>query len=420
MRKEPIELYLNLLEKRQKSNWNWAIPPGPKIYFNYIRAHYEDFKIGLRYLSSAKERQNKTNLSKVKRALLEDNQLNIEPELEYQQGKLKRNSPYYSEGEYYNFYHILEPHFTPKITLRYGLYKNLELESGLSYTPPLKYKYEYRRFYSDSTSLFKTGTYELDTNFFVPFAFRYRAKDNFEVMLSSDFHYIDQRLDYWQKETDNTITTYPSRELTYYNTQPTIRLTYLYEGKKKIPEGEFSSLTKELLLKNQFLIEFQYQKDITHLRKNSTNGPQNIIDPYNVFLYPVDYFVVGTEYATFFTGNTSGFATNVIPQNYHLLEAAFIYGLTDSLNAGLKLGYRSNSSLHHMTLHDLKGRFYKFKAYYFLDFLFDWRLTENSLLSLRSRFVPEHKTTIDVEGIDREFKSENGYFEGSLALKILF
>ena len=422
MRKEPIEIYLDFLEKRQKNNWDSANLPASPNYFSYIRTHYEDAKLGLRYLSVNNIAQEKSNLSKLKRPLLGNNQINLEAELGYKNGKLRRNANYYyAPWSYFmNFYHTLKYHFIPGFRMRYGLTRNLEAEGGLYYTTPFRYEFRYKEYWSTGTTFFANGNYKLENNFRIPLKLRFRPKDCLEIMLSLDSHFVDQRLDYWNKETDDTITTFPSEKITYYNTQPSLNLTYLFDGGKEIQEDELTSLTKELLLKGQFLVEFSYQKDLTHLNKDSFRGPLNIIDPYNVFLYPLDYFVSGTEYAAFFAGNISRFATNIHPQNYYLAHFALTYGMTDNFNAGFRLGYHSSSSLHHFTLYDLNNRFYRFKPYYFFDFFCDWRMTKSSIISFNSHFVPNHTTFLNIEGNPREFKSKTRYFGVSLAVKILF
>lgn len=419
-RKNPIDIYMDMLEKRQQSNWNWASNPDPPNYFSYIKSHYENFKVGGRYLSKCNE-PCQSKLSKITRPLICEDQINIETELEYKTGALRRTTDYTLSGIYnYNFFHRLKPHLISKLILRYGLNENLELESGLSYTTPFKYRYEYTSYNPDNTYSYIIGQYKLKHNFYLPFVLRYRFNDILEVTFSSDFHYISQRLDYWQKATNDTLIRYPFKKLTYYNVQPSLNLTYLYDNGKDIEKDKFSSLTKTLLLKNQFLMELQCQKDITHLDKNSDNGTQNLIDPYNIFLYPLDYFVVGSEYATFFTGNYSRYATNILPQNYYYLEAGFKYGLFNNVNIDMKLGYRSESLLKHFTLPDLNSRAYRFKPYYFSDFLCDWRLTQNSLLSLKTHFVPEYTTYMDCEGYPKEFNSKTEYFGITASLKILF
>lgn len=421
IRKKSAEIYFNALEKRQQSNWNWATHPDPANYFSYIKAHYEDFTSGVRYLSEGDGNYQLSNLSKIKRPLLSNDQINVEAQLQYKTGTLRRVTDYDISGIYnYSFFHRLKPHFTPEIKLRYGLDKNLELGSGFSYTTPFKYRYEYTVYNPDSTYSYIIGQYKLKHNFYIPIILRYQIRDELEIMLFSDFHYISQRLDYWEKGANNTMTRHPFKKLSYYNIQPSLRFIYLYDAGKEIEKDDFSSLTKTLLLRNQFLVEFQCQKDITHMDKNADNGSQNLIDPYNIFLYPLDYFVAGSEYSTFFTGNYSKYATNVIPQNYYLIEACFTYGLFDNLNLGGEFGYRSESSLKHFTLHDLNSRSYRFKPYYFLDFFFDWRLTKNSLFSVKAHFIPDYTTYMEHEAHPKEFKAENNYFEISIALRTLF
>lgn len=175
-----------------------------------------------------------------------------------------------------------------------------------------------------------------------------------------------------------------------------------------------------MLLQKQFLIEFQYQKDITHLSKNSDNGTQNLIDPYSIFQQPLDYFMTGSEYAVFNAGNYSRFAAGVKPQNHYLLEVAFLYGLNDSVNTGIKIGYNSHSKLNHFTLNDLVSRLYKFNAYYYFDFICDWRITKNSLLSLKTHFVPNYTNYLQTSNYAPEYKTRNRYVELSLVLQILF
>ena len=164
----------------------------------------------------------------------------------------------------------------------------------------------------------------------------------------------------------------------------------------------------------------RYEKDITSLNKNSANGPQNIIDPYNLFLYPLDYFVAGSEYATAFVGNFSRFAANTTPQNYHDAQASFTYGITDHISMGAKGGYRSSNHLHHFSLRDQRSRFYRFQSYYFFDFFGDCRLTKNSLISINAHFVPHYKTYLDYPTDQQGYESKNRYIQGAVALTVLF
>jgi hypothetical protein len=294
------------------------------------------------------------------------------------------------------------------------------MESGVTYTTPLQYKYEFKQFNPAGTSLLITGKYRWKDNFYVPLRLRYRIKKKAELKLSSDLHIINQKLEHWQKNAANILTSFAHRELMYYNIQPTASLAYLHDAGKEIAEDELQLLTKTLLLKDQWLFECQYKRDITYLDKRGGNGPLNIIDPYNVFLYPLDFFVTGTEYAAFLTGNVSTTATNAMPQNYHQIKLGLTYGLADHLNLGLITGYRMTSALEHFTLSDALTRSFKFKPYFFFDTLCDWRLTKNTMLSFQGHIVPKHKTLLTREGDGREYKSEDGYFDFMLSLKALF
>lgn len=428
-RQEPIETYLSILEKTQKDNWHSFSFPGPPDFFSYIRAHYEDFKIGLRYLSDYTSRSQDTNLSLVSRALLNQNQLACDLQLGYRKGALRRNTYFYSGGTKipYNFYHRLDQQYIPRAAVSYGLEKNLEIESGLAFGSPYKYHFEFKRYFAGVTSL--NGSYKMDENFEVPLSLRYRMRDDFEMHFSSDLRFCRQRLDYWATSNLGVLTSYPSKELNYFNTRPTLELTYLYGANATILEDYFSSVTDNLLAKGQFLIKLACERDITSLDKNEANGPQNIIDPYNVFQYPLDFFVAGSESSTFFTGNTSNSACDTLPQKYFAYQGTFKYGLTSRLNAGFRIGYRSGFRLHHFTLgnittaptpYDLKSRFYTFKPYYFFGFISDWRPGKNFLVSLGWNFVPEYRTILKIEGYDEEFKSKTKYNSVWLTVKTIF
>jgi len=419
-RTDSKEVYVNILKKIQKSHWDWLTPPQPKFYFTDINTDYQKFQVGFRHITDSQPARDATGLSEVIRPILDSGQLSIEGEVEYSKGQAKRNSDYRSFNIFYNFYHRLEDKFTPSINVRYGLADTWEVESGIFYALPFKYRYEDRTFYADGTSLFRIGEYKLSNNFFMPLSSRYRVKENCEIMVSCDMRYAEQRLDRWQKQTDNSISTDPARQLRYFNMKPELKVTYLLDRDKQIKNDEFTCLTSPLLYQNQVLFEFLYQQDITRLRRGPNSGSQNIIDPENIFLYPVDYFVTNTEYAAFITGDSSNIAANISPQNCHLVKMSFRYGLTKAFDVGMGFGRRSSSRVDHTTLHSLKARSYKFKPYYFFDWFFDWRLSEDSMFSFWSHFVPEYETAVDVEGYTRELSSKSRYFECVAAWKHLF
>lgn len=244
---------------------------------------------------------------------------------------------------------------------------------------------------------------------------RWRPREEINIALSSDFNYAKQTIDYFNKSRAGTVTVYPQKKLTYVKTEPTLTIIYLNDGGKQIHKDEFSSLTKALILKNQSLFELEFKRGITNLYKGSTGGTQNIIDPYNIFIYPVEYFVFGTEYAFPFAGNYSYGVGNINAQNYYQLKGSAIYGLMDSFNAGLPLGYYSASSQHNFIVPDYANRFSKFKPYYFIDPSFDSRVTKNSLLSLKSHIVPNYKTFFKETTIDR--KGESSYYEAIITFR---
>lgn len=420
MRKDAFEFYLNILSKRQKSNWMWESLSFDLGYFSYIKAHYEEIKGGFRYITESDSQSGVEDFSRLTSFLLSNNQHSFEVGLEYRQGDLTRHTIYNLVNRNYNFYHNLWPHYTPKMLYRYGLSNNLEIESGIAYITPLKYEYRYRRFNSDNTSLFVDGNYEIKHSFLIPLRFKHQLTNRFRIIYCSDFNFKKQELDYWKKNTDDTISFFERKKLNYYNINPSLELIYFDNKDKLIEQNSFSSFFKTLLRKNQYLIRLKYQKDITHLKKNFSNGMQNIIDPYNVFMYPLDYFVTGSEFATFSAGNASTYATNIAPQNYYQLSSIFTYGLKDTINIGLGGGYHSASSLHSFTLNDMRNRFYRFKSYYFFDFLFDYQLNDSSLFSVNGHFVPEYVTRMILEGAAQEYKSKTSYFGVSCGLKILF
>lgn len=418
-RSQTVELFADFLEKNQKARWNWSTMPNKPHYYSYIRSHYEDIRGGVRFLSKSDEEvADVSHLSQFITPLLKQNQINVEGELEYRNGNIRRNSYYDTFSRFDNFYHTLRPHVTPKITLRYGIHDEIELESGVAYTTPFKYAFTHHK--PDGASLFTTGTYQLKDSWYIPFKMRYRPVDEFEFMVSSDFNFITQKLNYYTQVDTTNQTRYPYKELNAYRIKPTAKLTYLYRNEREKRQDAFLSVTKDLLLRNQFMVELLYQRDIVHLSKEENNGALNIIDPYNAFLYPLDSFVAGTEYATFLAGNGSHLAANVLPQNYDRFETTLSYGITDTINAGVKGGFNTGSAFSHFIVDDLSARFYKIDPYFYFDFGCDWQMTHNSLMSLKSHFVPRYTTIVDREGHSNLYKAENRYFNISLGLTFLF
>ncbi|UCC95952.1 MAG: hypothetical protein JSW40_04180, partial [Candidatus Omnitrophota bacterium] len=207
-RQEPFEFYVDFSESRQKAKWEFASFPDPTSYFTYLDTHFEDLKAGLRYLSPEGSSQDETSLSQVRLPLLGDGQIHIEAELGYVQGKLTRASEQYYLGQLYShyFYHNMRGHFVPRCYAGYGVSDTLEARVGFAISTPLKYKYDYQLHYPDTTSRLTVGTYTLKNDIFVPLQVRYRPYENVEICLSSDYHFISQKLTYWQKDRNDSTT----------------------------------------------------------------------------------------------------------------------------------------------------------------------------------------------------------------------
>jgi hypothetical protein len=423
-RLQSVELYLDAAEKKQRGKRNTYNEDSPFLSYHNYYVDYYDIKAGLRYVSGPQTVVDESNLSKITEPLLAQKQLSAEAEIGYKKGKAKttisyQGASYDNASEYTDV-----SHFIPKVNLSYGLLNNLEIESGLYYTTPYKYDYKISIYYTDGTYTVTNAAYRLKNNFTVPFGVYWRPAGNTEISFLSDFNYAEQNIDYYSRTGAGVVTDYPLKKLAYFNTDPTLRFTYLNDMGKVIEKDEFSSLTKTLLLKSQYKIDFEFKKDITCLKKGSTGGTQNIVDPYNVFLWPVEESVTDTEYAAMYAGNATHFATNISAQNYYQLKGAFLYGITDKINMGLTLGYHSASALHFFDIPGLRNNFYKFKPYYFIDSSFDWRITKNSMFSFGSHFVPRYTVFRDYNNPSGSYpktaKGESRYYTLSAEYDVLF
>lgn len=423
-RLQSVELYLDALEKKQRGKRNAYSDDSPHLdYFNYYTDYY-DIKAGFRYVSDPQAIAGESNLSKITEPLLAQKQLNVEAEIGYKKGKAKTTINYYGASYDNGSYYTAVSHFIPKVQLRYGLLNDLEVESGLYYVTPYKYDYKVSTYFIDGTYTVTNAAYRLKNNFTVPFGLYWRPIGNTEISFLSDFNYAEQNIDYYSRARTGVATDYPLKKLAYFNTDPTLHFTYLNDKGKVIEKDEFSSLTKTLLLQNQYKIDLEFKKDITHLKKGSTGGTQNIVDPYNVFMWPLEESVTDTEYAAMYAGNATHFATNISAQNYYQLKGSLLYGITDKINMGLTLGYHSSSALHYFDIPGLRNNRYKFKPYYFIDSSFDWHITKNSMLSFDSHFVPRYTVFRDYNDPSGSYpktaKGESRYYTLSLDYEIMF
>ncbi len=417
------QFYLETQEKRQRTNWTFASSPaaGP-TYLNYFRGHWEDISFGMRNISQGIDREAaETNLSRLTRSLLRRCQWKREFELRYRNGFLQRSGTFYLASTLNDTYrHKSEYHLTPRFLLGYGLDDNLELEGGFNFTSPFTYDFHFQRYNASGTSNFIDAHYRLTRNIDIPTAIKYRPQGNMEMTFALEFEYIRQRLDSSQKNTNGTTTLYLPKKLGYYHLLPALQWTFLMDAKKEIALEELSRLTKRLLREDQFLVELTCQRDISILRKGAQDGTQNIIDPENVFLFPMEFFVAGSEYSAFFSGNSSSAPTQVKRQNHFKTDLLLQYGLKDALTVGLGGGYISESTVHQFDVKDQGNRFFRFKPFYYVDLLTDWNVTKGSLLSFKVHFVPRSRTFLQSSAHPEEFKDETRYLEASLGYQKLF
>lgn len=417
----PLEVYGGGFVRHQKTSWDYATPGNAPIIYNYIESHYENFNGGVRFLSEHRSGdEKKSELSRITSRLLSSRQFNLELELDYKNGKIRRNNPYYAPVRYYNIYQTLNPHFTPAIKIRYGLRDDLQIESGLSFITPYKFKYDYRRYNLAGTTLMFPATYELSDQFAVPLRLEYRPIEHLAIRCSSDLKMGKQTLNFYQKNLDDSVTNYPTRELVYFMMQPSVRLLYLMGPDGTGKSDIFSEVTKDLLARNQLLLELFFKKDITHLDKRDHNNAQNVIDPYDVFRDPLESFVAGSEYSLFSAGNYTNIAAGIQLQNYVVLEGGATYGIFDNVNMSAKVGYHSGSRFHHFVVNEIQDRHYVVKPYYYFDLGMDWRVIGNSMISVRSHLVPEYKTFMTRSGDSKSFYQKTMYFDIAVMWRILF
>lgn len=412
------EYYLNFLEKRYKTGWNFATSQtGTPSFFNYFHSQYEDIRIGGRYMSSPDDLAG----SLFPRPSVSDGQLAAQWELGYRNGRLNRTGHFYvADTQHRSYNQETRPHVLPRVDLRYGLSPALELAGALSYSSWFKYIYDFRQYKNSGLTNFVNGTYSLKNNIEFPVALRYRPSQNIEMLTGLDYHFLKQNFESWEKAENNTVTDYPTKKLWYHNFKPRLEFNYITTPPKETVADPLEALTKKLLARRQWVLSFNAVRDITHLKKNDANGALNVADPYNAYLYPVENFVSGTEHAAFISGNSALTPANVGPQNYLEFSVGGRYGLSDNWEIGLKAGYRGPSHVHQYSIGDRSSRFITFKEYYYVDFSTDMNIAKNNLLSFQLHFVPDYETILDSSVSPKAYQAHTRYVEASLSFKRLF
>ncbi|MGE5279829.1 MAG: hypothetical protein ACM3L6_03685 [Deltaproteobacteria bacterium] len=425
LRRGPFEPSFSFTERTQRASWFASTYPAARSYFSYIRTRFEQGRLGVRYLSAAAG-AGLSEFALLEGALLAEGQVEVDAGLDYSRGRLRRDVAYYTGGALIadNMYHDLKDRFEPGVRVACGISDGLEVTGGVAYAAPYDYVYEYRR--SSVAGLAVThGDYATRHETTFPLGVRYRPLPHAEARFTSDIVIARQRLDYWKRATTGVVTSYPARKLKYFNIQPSLTVTYLFERGRTVAGDDLARLAGTTLARGQCLLKFSGRRDVTHLDKSAGNGGQNRIDPDNVFLYPLDYYVAGTEDAAYFTGNTSTSAANVAAQDYGLFRLDALYGVTDSVSAGVTVGYRTSSRFHHFTVgsssaFDLNDRSYVLKPYWFFGVPLRWRPARNVFVTVDWRYVPCYRSTIDVAGQAEDFKAKTDYHTVTAKIDILF
>lgn len=416
------EIFIKGYNNFQRSNWQSA--PG-LVAFDFmtdIDSHYEDIELGYRFVSGNKADKERSSLEHLTSALLDDGQWSVQAFAEYKSAKMERQNRYTATSpdtlrEYKN---DLSPHVVPQVDVAFGLTDRITVETGLRYAPTIRYAYDFKQYNFNNTSNFIQANYSIRDHITVPLAVTYQPDENWRIHFGVDTTYANQSLEYHEKETDNSFTQYAGKELDYLNVNPTLEIAYFIDKEKPLAEGVLEQYQKPMLSKGQALLKFTFEKDITTLDKNSANGAQNFIEYDSLFLYPVDSFVSGTEYSAFLIGNTSSLSTNVALQNYHTLEAALDYGVTDKVNTSVGIGYHSGSGLHHFSVNDLASRFIKVEPYLYYDVGGNIKMFQNGRLAVDVHYVPSYKTFVTTDINPEEFEGDVDYVRAVVSYTHLF
>ena len=419
---ESNEVFIKSYTNNQRANWYTAAGGGNPNFFTDINSHYEHITLGWRHLKVDTNKEGQTALSRLTYDLLDDGQFGFEALVEYNAATMERENEFTgtTPSTFREYANRLGPHFIPRISLRYGLNDNLDIEGGFSYASRIRYGYNFNQFNFNNTSNFIDANYKINQKIEIPFKAKYRPNKNFEIKLTTDTTYANQTLEYNEKETDDSVTQYDGKELDYLNVNPALELTYFIDRGKDVIEDELSFYGKPLLAQGQSLLKFKFEKDFSMLDKNENNGPQNFIEYDTLFLYPVDNFVAGTEYGLALIGSTSSLSTNVKPQNYHVLELSAEYGITDRINALLGVGYNSGSGLHQFSFSDLASRYIKIEPFVYYDIGVNMQVTQNSRLSVNAHIVPFYKSFSAVSASPSPFEIKTEYFNVGVSFQMLF
>jgi hypothetical protein len=384
--------------------------------FNYIHSVYQDRQGSVRYGSSGEDAPVDT-LALLGYPLIAAHDVVSDLNVRHRYGHVRRNSAY-TTGRYDNYYIDLGHHIEPQMNVRLGLTDAINVRSGIGFKTPFTYKYVYHRYNTNGSYLRGTADYDMTRSFSIPLALEARPLERVHVVLGSDIALARQRVAS-QKDNNGTVTVYDDRQLDYANFKPTVRVQYVSDNSAPSP-SPLDRAGEYMLPANQYALGLVCEKDITHLHKNGANGAQNLIDPYDAFMYPLDYFVAGSDASTFLTGNTSNLAAQVRQQNYARIEGSARYGVMDRLNVGGGIGYHSGSQLHHRLFNENLPRYYVFKPHYYFNMSLAWRLSDSIQLSVLAHVVPEYATYVRRGSDADRFKDVTSFMSLTGKVEILF
>lgn len=420
LRRGRVEWAARAVLKHQETDWNYATGLDTEpIYFNYFESAYQDFGLEIRYLSPEDVPRRSGGISLLDRPLLEKGQFALEGTVAAQGGRLTRDADFYLANKqdiHYSFRTDLRP--APGLLWRYGLTPSAEAGIGLACKLPFRYQYFYELYKASGKTQFLNGVFSYDRWLEVPVALRFRPSDRWEWQGSANARYVRQDLDIWEKKESGAYLDHERKRLGYYNFQPALGVKYLTG-----PDGEGAYADaggRRLLPRGQFLYGLEWKADITALRKNSSTGTMNFTDPFSLYRYPVDFFVGGTEYAAFFSGNSSSTPAQVDPQNYHEFRFRTAQGWSGWLNTRLAFGYRSRATAHQFSLNDMGDRAFKFRPFFYFDGGIDCRLGESVTLSLDAHYVPSYRTEMLSSVHPEQFKEETRYAVFAAQIRVLF
>lgn len=419
------EFELDMLLRHGGSDWNYSASASeaPSI-FNYYDSDYQQVGFVWRFLPVAAVKGAITGLSWLERPLMDAGQMNVESGVTVYNGRVSRNREYFSpvaaQKQHYLF--RTQAHAMIKTAVRFGVAPDVELKLGLGYKTPFKYKYSFELYNQDATSQQIQGAYSYGQWIEVPLEAYYRPSERLQWAVLAALKYVNQDLDYWDKSTAGLTSRHPQKKLDFYQIRPALVFKYLSGPLEGGQAGQEQYFRKKLLRRSQSLTSLEWRADASISDRNESNGAQNLADPYDVYRYPLEYFMSGTEYGAFLSGNNGTTPAQIEPQGYHEFRIGVNHGFTNTFNMSLFCGYRTRSRAHQFSLGDLSERYYKFHPYAYIDGGMDWRIFPQMLWMINAHYVPDYRTAMysSLPSTPEEFKDRTAYIMATSGIQLIF